>query len=55
MNRAETAAQKNVMQLGLIKDPERGGATDWFMGMLSPHEVMGAVVNAVQVHNAYPH
>ncbi len=52
MNRAETAAQEAVKAKGLVKDPARGTATDWFKGSLTPAEVLDAVRNAVYKHNA---
>ena len=53
MNTAETAAQEAVKsQLRLEKDPERGGATDWFIGTLLARQVFDVVQSAVQRHNA---
>ena len=53
MNGAETAAQNAaVSRLGLVKDPSRGGATDWFMGAATPEQVLGAIRPAVYTHNA---
>ncbi len=52
MNGAETAAQVAVKAKGLVKDPARGGATDWFIGSLTPEQVLNAVKPAVYNHNA---
>ena len=48
MNSAETAAQKAVERIGLVKDPSRGGATDWFVSQsFTPEQVFGVVMQAV--------
>ena len=50
MNSAETAAQRAVQRMGLVKDPSRGGATDWHnaeKGSTKPEEVSNAVKHAV--------
>ena len=53
MNSAETAAQKAVERIGLVKDPSRGGATDWFVSQsFTPEQVFGVVMQAVNEHNA---
>ena len=50
---AETAAQKAVKEIGMVKDPSRGGATDWFVSRsFTPEQVFGVVVQAVMEHNA---
>ncbi|CAB4019837.1 Hypothetical predicted protein [Paramuricea clavata] len=51
MNGAETAAQNAVKVEGLVKDPARGGATDWFKGSLTPQKVLDVVRTAVDSHN----
>ena len=56
-NRAETAAQQAVRQsLGLVKDPTRGGATDWFVPgpqsvYVTPQQVFTVATQAVIEHN----
>jgi hypothetical protein len=52
MNGAETAAQKAAIANGLVKDPARAGATDWFIGSLTPQQVLAVVRPAVDEHNA---
>lgn len=53
MNSAETAAQEAVKEIGMVKDPSRGGATDWFVSWwFTPEQVFGVVMEAVQEHNA---
>ena len=51
MNGAETAAQQAAIANGLVKDPARGGATDWFIGSLTPQQVLDVVREAVDEHN----
>ena len=51
MNGAETAAQQAAIANGLVKDPARGGATDWFIGSLAPQQVLAVVRQAVYNHN----
>ncbi|CAB4019836.1 Hypothetical predicted protein [Paramuricea clavata] len=51
MNGAETAAQQAVIANGLVKDPARGGATDWFIGSLTPQQVLDVVRRAVYNYN----
>jgi hypothetical protein len=49
MNGAETAAQKAAIEIGLVKDPARGGATDWFI--FTSQRVLDVVRQAVSNHN----
>jgi hypothetical protein len=51
MNGAETAAQQAAIANGLVRDPARGGATDWFFGLLTPQQVLDVVRQAVDEHN----
>ena len=51
MNGAETAAQQAAIASGLVKDSSRGGATDWFIGSLTPQQVLAVVRPAVYNHN----
>ena len=54
MNGAKTAAQEAVQKnLGVVKDPERGGATDWFVGNdnVTLKEICKVVEDAVMEHN----
>ena len=59
MNGAETAAHNALKAKGLVKDSNRGGATDWFTGLLTPQQVFDVVKAAVIEHNAsqkkHPH
>ena len=52
MRGAETAAQQAAIGIGLAKDPNRGGATDWFTGPATQQQVLDAVRPAVYYHNA---
>ena len=55
MNSAETAGQRAVQRIGLVKDPSRGGATDWFIDQKrsrKPEEVFQVVRGAVYRANA---
>ena len=52
MNGAERAAQNAVVtQLGAVKDPSRGGATDWFILRSLPENVWPVIEEAVESHN----
>jgi hypothetical protein len=51
MRGAETAAQQAAIASGLVKDSSRGGATDWFIGSLTPQQVLAVVRPAVYNHN----
>ena len=52
MRGAETAAQQAAKSIGLVKDPNRGGATDWFIGPATQQQVLDAIRPAVYYHNA---
>ena len=52
MRGAETAAQQAAMKIGLAKDPNRGGATDWFTDPATQQQILDAVRPAVHNHNA---
>jgi hypothetical protein len=52
MRGAETAAQQAAITKGFVKDPARGGATDWLTGnSMTPEQVLAAVRPAVYNHN----
>lgn len=54
MNRAETAGQNAVREnLRMVKDPERGNATDWFKKTkrVTNKVILATVKDAVKQHN----
>jgi hypothetical protein len=52
MNGAETAAQEALKESGFVKDPARGGATDWFIGSSTPEQVLDQIRPPIYNHNA---
>ena len=52
MNGAETAAQNAfVAQMGAVKDPSRGGATDWYIKRRRPEHIWPVIYQTVQNYN----